>query len=398
MNQQRALLSRRVQAVRGSEIRELLKLLDRPGMTSFAGGIPDPSLFDLDAFGAACASSLQGGKALQYSTSEGYLPLREWIAERMREKDIACGPEHVLITNGSQQALDLIGKLSLDPGDTVLTAAPTYLGALQSFRIFEPRFDTVHFRDGGASAGGARAKLMYLVPDFANPTGATLDRHDRVAALELAEEHGALLVEDAAYVDLRYEGEAPPAIASLDQRRCGSIEAMRTLYCGTFSKTLSPGLRIGWICGPSALIQRLVLIKQAADLHTSTLGQWVMHEVAGAGFGARLALARDTYRARRDAMLEALDRHAPTGMRWTRPKGGFFIWATLPHGVDAAALLRGALERNIAFVPGQPFFADGSGSNTLRLSFSLADQQTSARGIAALCALVEERLAEAHAV
>ncbi|MBO1074635.1 aminotransferase-like domain-containing protein [Roseomonas marmotae] len=380
-------LSSRARHMRASEIRELLKLVDRPGMISFAGGIPDPSLLDHTAFRAAydamLADAATGASALQYSATEGYLPLRGWLAERMTTRGIACSAENILVTHGSQQALDLIGKLFLDPGDRVVTQAPTYLGALQSFSAFEPAFANLRH-----IAAGGPVKLIYLVPDFANPTGRCMELSERIAALDLAERHGAIIAEDAAYTELRYEGEDLPPIAALDQARVGGIEEARTLHCGTFSKTLSPGLRLGWICGPAALIHRLTLIKQASDLHTATANQRAMHAVALSGFDARVARARRIYRQRRDWMLEALERHAPPGVTWTRPRGGLFIWLTLPAGTDAAALLQKALARNIAFVPGGAFFADGSGANTLRLSFSLADEAKSAAGIARLCELI----------
>lgn len=386
-------LSSRAARMKASEIRELLKLLGRPGMISFAGGIPDPALFDVAAFREAYAAALaEGGVALQYSTSEGYPPLREWIARHMATRGVSCTPDNILITHGSQQGLDLIGKLAIDPGDVIATAAPTYLGALQSFSACEPGFAGIDFAGRGARTEANAAKLVYLVPDFDNPTGRTLDLAARRGALALARRFGAILVEDAAYASLRYDGTDLPAIAALDQEEAGSIEGTRTLYCGTFSKTLSPGLRVGWVCGPEALIHRLTLIKQAADLHTATINQQVVHHVATHGFDAQVARARAVYRARRDLMLAALDRFAPAGMSWTRPEGGLFIWVTLPPSIDAADLLREALDHNVAFVPGGAFFTDGSGANTLRLSFSLADAASCEAGIGTLCRLIAARV------
>lgn len=387
-------LSSRAARMKASEIRELLKLLDRPGMTSFAGGIPDPALFDLaafrDAYGAALADA-DGGSALQYSASEGYAPLRRWIAGHMAARGVACTPDNILLTHGSQQALDLVGKLFLDPGDTVLTAAPTYLGALQSFSAFEPAFAAIELAGDRAPTPARSAKLVYLVPDFANPTGDTMSAASRTAALDLAGRLDAVVVEDAAYASLRFEGAELAPIAAIDGQRSGGIEATRTLYCGTFSKTLSPGLRVGWLCGPASLIRRLTLIKQAADLHTATINQQVIHEVAQSCFDAQVARARAVYRSRRDAMLRALEEHAPSGMSWTRPQGGLFVWVTLPPHIDAVDLLQDALDRNLAFVPGGAFFADGSGRNTLRLSYSLAGEAAIAAGIATLCGLVARR-------
>lgn len=383
--------SRRARHMRASEIRELLKLIDRPGMVSFAGGIPDMGLCDMDAFGEAHRQALQHPGALQYSTSEGYLPLRRWIASYMTARGVPCTDEHILITHGSQQALDLIGKLFLDPGDRVATAMPTYLGALQSFSTYEPEFIPIHFQDGMALADAQVAKLLYLVPDFANPTGYTLDMTERHAALELARRLGAIVVEDAAYTNLRYEGSDLLPIAALDRAEVGSIEDARTLYCGTFSKTLSPGLRVGWICGPADLIRRLTLAKQAADLHTATINQQVTHHVALSCFDRQVERARGLYARRRDTMLAALDAHAPAGVSWTRPEGGLFIWVTLPATIDANELLRQALVHGVAFVPGAPFFADGGGANTLRLSFSLVEEDAANKGIGLLCDLIANR-------
>ena len=389
------LVSRRASAMRASEIRELLKLLDRPGMVSFAGGIPDPTLFDLESFRKAYESALaENGSALQYSTSEGYPPLRRWIAQRMSVLGVGCTDDNILVTHGSQQGLDLIGKLFLDPASTLITEAPTYLGALQSFTAFEPDFMTVRFHDGEARTNATAARLIYLVPDFANPSGRTMSLEEREAALELAHQTDAVLVEDAAYTDLRYEGERIPALAALDVAYSGSIEKSRTLYCGTFSKTLSPGLRVGWICGPATLIRRLTLIKQAADLHTATINQQVLYSIAEPGFDVAVERACATYASRRDLMLDALRRHAPAGVTWTEPAGGLFIWLTLPHGADTAELLEKAIDRNVAFVPGKAFFADGSGSNNMRLSYSLISKAVADAGIRTLCSVIAEHIHE----
>lgn len=391
--------SRRAEGMRASEIRELLKLLDRPGMISFAGGIPDPTLFDLAAYRRAYQEALaHSGSALQYSASEGYTPLRCWIAQRLSRLGIDCSEDNVLITHGSQQGLDLIGKLFVDPASPLITTAPTYLGALQSFSTFEPAFATVRFVDGRAETNPTAARLIYLVPDFANPSGETLSVAQRQAALDLARRTGAIVVEDAAYGELRYDGERLPAIAALDIAHTGSIETSRTLYCGTFSKTLSPGLRVGWICGPATLIRRLTLAKQAADLHTATINQEVVYRIANTDFDAAVRRARTVYARRRDAMIDALERHAPEGVGWTKPAGGLFVWLTLPAPLDSGDLLKKAIARNIAFVPGSAFFADGSGANNLRLSFSLLDEQAIAHGMKMFCQLLDEHIAEDNAL
>tara|TARA_R110000751_G_scaffold281616_3_gene384487 strand:- start:190968 stop:192179 length:1212 start_codon:yes stop_codon:yes gene_type:complete len=390
-------LATRAQTLKASEIRELLKLVGKPSMISFAGGIPDPALFNLAAFQAACHEAFGGPQvareALQYSTTEGYAPLRQWLASHMQSQGVPATADNILITTGSQQALDLIGKLLIDPGSAVVTARPTYLGAVQAFSAYQARFaalDTPH------PLGDDAPRLLYLVPDFANPTGLTMSRNARQQALEQARALNAIIVEDAAYSALRYDGEALPAIAALDAAN-GSIEATRTLYCGTFSKTLSPGLRIGWVCGPTALIRKLAMLKQSADLHTSTVNQMVMHHVATSSYDAQVTAIRSVYRTRRDAMLAALERYAPTAVRWKKPDGGMFIWLELPEHIDASALLSQAIREDIAFVPGGAFFPDGTGRNTLRLSFSLADEAQIELGIFKLCQLLG-RQAMARAV
>lgn len=382
--------------MKASEIRELLKLLDQPDIISFAGGIPDPALFPADAFAAAFQQALtpeQQATALQYSVSEGYLPLRQWIAAEMAKIGITCGGENVLITSGSQQALDYLGKLFLSPGDTALVGWPTYLGALAAFNAYEPRYDQLSLRgnrtaasyaDGAVAAGGA-VKFAYLSPDFANPTGETLDRAGREALLALAEELDCAVIEDAAYQSLRYDGTPVPPVLALELQQKGDLDACRTVYCGSFSKTLSPGLRIGWVVAAKPVIAQMVLLKQAADLHTSTINQMAVHHVAERCFDAHVARLHDVYKHRRDVMLAALAQHMPAGVVWTRPEGGMFIWMTLLKGLNGATLLAHSLEtERVAFVPGGAFFADGSGQNTMRLSFSNSDPAAIEEGIARL--------------
>lgn len=396
------LFASRAGRMSASEIRELLKLLDQPDVISFAGGIPDPALFPAEAFGAALAGALSGktrGAALQYSVSEGYRPLRDWLVGRMASLGVECAADNILITSGSQQALDYLGKLLLSPGDTALVGWPTYLGALQAFNAYEPCYDRLtplgnrsaqDYRET-AEAGGGAVKFAYTSADFANPTGETLDASARLRILELAEQLDIAVIEDAAYQSLRYDGGEVKPLLALDIARTGSIDAARTIYCGSFSKTLAPGLRVGWVCAARSVISKLVLMKQASDLHSATLNQMAIHKVASDGFEAQLERIRDAYRARRDAMLASLDRHMPEGVRWTRPDGGMFIWLTLPEHLDGAALLAQSLKRErVAFVPGKAFFADGSGRNTLRLSFSCAGEALIEEGIKRLGRVIRE--------
>ena len=391
---------------KSSAIRELLKLLDEPGIISFAGGIPDPKLFPRSEIAAAAQRILgdpqMAATALQYAPSEGYAPLRRYIAGLMAERGTACASENILVTSGSQQALDFIGRLFLDPGDTVLVARPTYLGALQAFSAHQPVYEPLpgpgsnrtpesYGSSGGPShaSGGQRAKLAYAIADFQNPTGESPSLAERRDLVANAAALGLPLVEDAACDQLRYDGAALPSLLALDAARAGGIDGGGVLYCGTFSKTIAPALRIGWVAAPRTVIDRLVLIKQASDLHTSTLDQMVLHEVALTLSPDHLATIRRTYRARRDAMLGALDQFFPRTTRWTRPEGGMFIWVTLPEQLDAEDLLRRALaEARVAFVPGTSFHADGSGRNTLRLNFSLNPEDVAVEGIRRLGAVL----------
>jgi DNA-binding transcriptional MocR family regulator len=392
----------RAERMRASEIRELLKLLDQPDVISFAGGIPDPALFPVqqaaDAYAAILSDASVAGGSLQYSVSEGYLPLRQWIVRHMGALGVPCDADNVVITSGSQQGLEFLGRLLLSPGDTALTMAPTYLGALQAFSAYEPRYDELRPEDGNrtpasyadaARVAGGAVKFAYAVASFANPTGETLSRAAREHLIDLAAELDIPVIEDAAYAMLRFEGEPVPPIMALEIARCGSIERARTVYCGTFSKVMSPGLRIGWIVASKPLIRRLVLIKQASDLNNATLNQMVMHRMAQACFDERVAAACVHYRRRRDAMLAALERHMPAGVTWTVPKGGLFTWLRLPDGLDGAELLtRSIAEARVAFVPGSAFFFDDRARNTARLSYSLPDEARIEEGIARLARLI----------
>jgi len=384
--------STRMAHVRASEIRELLKLLDQPEIISFAGGIPDPALFPVAGMQTVYARVLAeaGEQALQYSVSEGLLPLRAWIAERMTQAGAPCDPGNILITAGSQQALDLLGKLFLSPGDTVLVERPTYMGALGAFNAYEPRYATLD-PDGEVPPG---ARLAYVVPDFANPTGRTLTRVERGALLDLADAHDLVVIEDGAYRELRFAGTDEPSILSLDIARAGSIEGVRTIFCGTFSKTLSPALRLGWICAPKAVIDKLVLLKQGCDLHVSTINQMAARRIVAEGYDAHVERLRGHYREKASAMQTALARHMPLGVSWSRPQGGMFVWAQLPPGFDGARLLEAALaEEKVAFVPGAPFFATDAEPNTLRLSYSLPTLDQIDEGVRRLARAIESRSA-----
>lgn len=392
--------------MRASEIRELLKLLDKPDIISFAGGIPDPALFPETEFAEAYASLFATGKAgaaLQYSVSEGYLPLRLWLKEEMARLGIACEVDNIFITSGSQQALDYLGKLFLSPGDTALVTWPTYLGALQAFNAYEPVYDQLSTGNrtpdsyrNAAQAQASAVKFAYLSTDFANPTGQTVSLEERQQILALGDELEIPVIEDAAYQHLRYDGDAIAPILALDIARSGGIDACRTIYCGSFSKTLAPGLRVGYVVAAKPVIRKLVLMKQAADLHSSTINQMVVAEVADKHFPAQIAKIRAAYVARRDAMLAALEKYMPAGTEWTRPEGGMFVWVTLPKDMDGAELLARSVEtEKVAFVPGQAFFADRSGANTIRLSYSCANEAMIEEGIRRLGRLIGHAAARA---
>lgn len=373
-----------------SEIRELLKLLDQPGIISFAGGIPDPALFPLKALADAHQRILEDPArarlALQYSVSEGYPPLREWLAAQWRAQGVDCAADNILITNGSQQALDLIARLFLDAGDRMLTARPTYLGALQAFTSAAPTYGRLSEL---AASDEPKAKLAYVMPDFANPTGESLTLDQRLDLLAGARRRAVTIIEDAAYVALSYDGPTPPSLLALEARANGGVEAGCVLHCGTFSKTVVPGLRIGWIVAPAIVIRKLVLLKQACDLHSSSLAQMVLTEIVDDIGAEHLDLLRATYKGRRDAMLTGLAAHMPAGVHWTRPKGGMFVWVTLPAHLDGAALLEEAIRtERVAFVPGAAFFAGDAQRNTLRLNFSLCDETAINEGLARLGRLI----------
>jgi DNA-binding transcriptional MocR family regulator len=396
-----ARFSDRMSRVRASEIRELLKLLDQPDILSFAGGIPDPGLFPAEqiqaGYDAILADQVLSRQALQYSVSEGYLPLRQWIAERMTRDGMPCEPHNIMLTAGSQQALDLIGKLFISPGDTVVVARPTYLGALQAFNGYEPAYGDLPedaLKDP-ATADLPHGALGYFVPDFANPTGVSLTLEERQAVLALAERLDWPLVEDAAYRELRFIGEPTPTLLSLDIARSGGIDNARTLFLGTLSKTLSPALRIGWVCGPKAVIEKLVLLKQGADLHVSTINQMVAHRAVSEGYDQHLHRLRGAYGHKARVMLTALERTMPKGVTWSRPEGGMFVWIDLPEGIDGAGLLARAIaEERVAFVPGAPFFAEVQKANAIRLSYSLPTDAQIEEGVARLARLIGRVIAE----
>lgn len=383
-------LARRAERMNPSVIREILKVTERPGIISFAGGLPSPRTFPVEAFQAACDKVLRedGRAALQYAASEGYGPLREAVAAMLPWR---VDPAQVLITTGSQQGLDLVAKVLIDHGSRVLVETPTYLGALQAFAPMEPEVVGVASDDEGLDVADlarrrGEARFLYVLPNFQNPTGRTMSEARRQALVQTARELALPLVEDNPYGDLWFD--APPPLPLCARYPEGSI------YLGSFSKVLAPGLRLGYLVAPPAIAPKLLQAKQAADLHSPSFNQRLVAEVLRDGFLDRhVPTIRSLYKAQRDAMLEALAREMQgLDVAWNAPDGGMFLWARLPEGLDAVSLLPKAVERGVAFVPGAAFYADGADARTLRLSFVTATREQIAAGIAALAATIRETL------
>lgn len=391
-------LARRTGRMTSSIIRETLKLMATPGIISFGGGNPAPELFPLREFQEACRYILEheGPQSLQYSVTEGYPPLKNYLVEKMRKYGVPAEEENILIVNGSQQALDLIGKVFLNPGDTVLTDRPTYLGAIQAWNAYEARFATVPLDDDGTRVEQVEevlkrepVKFIYSLPNFHNPAGVTLSLERRQRLVDLAAKHGVFIVEDDPYGELRFEGEDITPIVVLHKEN--------TMYLSTFSKTLAPGIRLGWIVAPARVLGRLVQAKQAADLHTSTFVQMVANDICQRGFlRQHVKRIRDTYRERCRVMLGAMDKYFPKGVRWTRPQGGLFLWVILPKGTNSMDLLKAALEEKVAFIPGSAFYPDGTGLNTFRLTFATASPEMIEEGIKRLGRAIERQFGKSQ--
>ncbi|MFD1712427.1 PLP-dependent aminotransferase family protein [Ottowia sp. GY511] len=388
-------LAERAHAMNPSAIREILKVTERPGILNFAGGLPSPETFPVEAMHAACAAVLGedlnvARASLQYASSEGLPELRQWVAAQMAKQGAHISPDQVLITTGSQQGLDLIAKVLLDKGSRMLVESPTYLGALQAFTPMQPSIESVESDFGGVSAPalrkalekGERPRFIYLLPNFQNPTGRTMDEARRNDVIAVCREFGLPIVEDNPYGELWFESQPPaPLLARWPEG---------VLYLGSFSKILAPGLRLGYVIAPPELYPKLLQAKQAADLHTPGFNQRVVAEVIKDGFLDRhVPTIRDRYHQQRDAMLAALQRElGDTGAEWTRPVGGMFIWVRLPEGLIAKDLLPAAVDAGMAFVPGAPFYAENADPRTLRLSFVTSTPEQIDRGMAALAKVV----------
>jgi 2-aminoadipate transaminase len=392
------ILAKRTQQMQSSIIRELLKYTMQPGLISFAGGMPAPELFPVRDFQEACRYVLETDPehALQYGQTEGYPPLKDYLIETMAKYEIPAKRENILFTNGSQQALDLLGRILIDDGDKIITGRPTYLGAIQAWNVYSPQYITVPLDDDGmrvdelekALAANPGVKFIYVLPNFHNPAGVTLSLERRYRLVELAASHGCPIIEDDPYGQLRFEGEDICPISAMHKEN--------TIYLSTFSKTLAPGLRLGWIVGPEQLIGKLVQAKQGCDLHSSSLIQHIAYDIASRGLmRVHVRHIREVYRERRDVMLRCMEEHFPPGVTWTRPKGGLFLWVRMPVAMDSEELLKVALEEKVAFVPGRAFYPGGDdGRCCMRLNFSYSSPDIIEEGIVRLGRAIKRQMAQ----
>lgn len=390
-------LARRMAGLRASEIREILKLTQRSEVISFAGGLPATETFPSSDIAAVTADVLaeHGASALQYSPTEGFPPLRKSIAERMNTVfGTGVSADEILVTSGSQQGIDLLGRVLLDEGDVVLCESPTYLGAINALKAYQPGFVEIATDDEGMVisdlerrlTGLDRVKLIYVVPDFQNPSGRTWTLERRRQVMELVRRFQVPVAEDSPYAEVRLEGELVPPLKALPGNEW-------VVYLGTFSKVFCPGMRIGWLCAVEEIYRRLVHVKQGVDLHTSTLGQMQLAAYLDRfDIGENIQRIIALYRERRDTMLASMQEHFPPGVRWTTPEGGLFVWVTLPDHLNARDLLVRCLENDVAFVPGGPFFPNGGNENTLRMSFSSAPPERIREGIRRMAAVLRAEI------
>ncbi len=396
------LFADRTRQMKRSTIREILKLTAQPDVISFAGGLPAPELFPTERVAQATSVIMaeRGQEALQYSTTEGMPELRTMIAERLSAPGFTVSPDNVIIVGGSQQGLDLVCRVFLNEGDKMVIENPSYLGMLMASRPYDLHYIPIGTDQDGAILDELPAmlaqqpKMVYMVPNFQNPQGVTMNLERRQRLVAMTHDKPLILVEDNAYGELRYRGEHLPALLQLDaqQRGVSGVEG-NVIYNGTFSKVLTPGLRVGWIVANTAIIDKIVQAKQSADLHTSTLTQFLTYEVASEGFlDAHIEVIRQVYRERLNVMLAAMEEYFPEGVRWQRPDGGLFLMVYLPEQVDSVELLGKAVEQKVAFVPGTDFHLDGVGANTFRLNFSNARPEMIREGIRRLGELIRTEL------
>lgn len=388
------LYSQRVKQVKASEIREILKLTQQPEIISFAGGLPAPELFPIEAMKVVTQKVLNemGREALQYSTTEGYDPLREKIAVRLNRDGLNASKEHILITNGSQQGLDFTGKIFLNPNDIVLCESPSYLGAINAFKAYECGFKEIDTDQYGMVLEHLEkviqetpsAKFIYVIPDFQNPSGRTWSRERREGLVKIANQYNLVVIEDNPYGELRFEGERIPPIKSFDSEG-------RVVYLGTFSKTFSPGLRIGWVFASPEVLAKYILVKQGADLQSSSISQRELNVFLDLyDFDAHIDSIKEVYKKRRDLMMATIKESFPIEAEYEIPSGGLFAWVKLPKHVDTRAVLQKAVENKVAFVPGGSFFPNGGQENYMRLNFSNMPEDKIVEGIKRLGNILKE--------
>jgi 2-aminoadipate transaminase len=381
----------RMSFVHKSFVREILKVTEDREVISFAGGLPNPRCFPVQEIAAAAEKVLNecGEAALQYATSEGYLPLRQMIAKRYAEQGVLVSPSEILITNGSQQGLDLLGKAFLNKGDGIIVERPPYLAAIQSFGLFEPRFHSVPLQEDGVDPEAIEkvltqdeSKLFYSVPNFQNPTGITYSREKRRAVAEKLQGNNTVFIEDNPYGELRFIGEIEPSMRTFLGDDC--------VLLGSFSKIVSPGIRLGWIAACPEIMEKLIVAKQASDLHSNYLCQRIVHQyLLDNDIERHIAKIRKIYKEQRDHMVQMMEECFPEKVCFTRPEGGMFLWATLPESMSALDLFYQAIKENVAFVPGQAFYANGGGNNTMRLNFSNSDEDKISEGIIRLAKVIK---------
>jgi 2-aminoadipate transaminase len=396
----------RTKRMKSSFIRELLKVTNQPDVISFGGGFPAGELFPLKETQAACEKVLRenGQKALQYTTTEGYDPLREWIANDMNKNGMHVSKDNIMITSGSQQALDIIGRIFINRGDRILVESPTYLGALQAWNTYGPTFVTAETDDNGMITEKLEPllkqniKYMYVLPNFQNPLGVTMSLPRRMQLIELASQYGVPLIEDDPYGKLIFDGEMLPSIAALDaEYHCKDSNEFNgnVIHTSTFSKILAPGLRIGWVIAPPEVIKKMVQAKQGSDLQCSTFDQYVAYEMAiGDWLPEHIETIKRVYKERRDTMLKAFEDYMPEGTSWTTPRGGLFLWLRLPEGCSSIDLFPKAVEEKVAYVPGDPFYPNGGPENTMRLNFSAANPEKITEGIRRLSIMIKKAMLE----
>ena len=380
--------AKRMENIKGSAIRELLKLTEQPEIISFAGGLPAPELFPIEALKQVSLKVLDtdGKAALQYSPTEGYIPLRKIISERLNRIGINSDYENILITSGSQQGLEFCARVFVDEGDSIICESPSYLGALNAFKAYMPNFVEVEMDEDGmkmdelekALKENPNARFIYTIPDFQNPSGITMSLERRKRIVELAEEYNVPIVEDNPYGDLRFDGEKHPPISYFDTK--GLV-----VYLGTFSKIFAPGLRLGWVSASPEVVQKYILVKQGADLQSNSMSQReIATYIEMYDIDAHIEKIIEVYRKRRDLMLDTMEKEFPKNVSYTYPNGGLFTWVTLPKGVDAAEVLKLALEEKVAFVPGGSFYPNPGNENHFRLNYSNMPEDKIVEGITRL--------------